>query len=96
MYTVEKESSPENTSCAQENAELNTEFEKHLAHTEEWDIEAAVSVAVPVEAAEAIMAINAHRPPHPFPHGVILLICFCTLLVGLVLLEVFVFNGISL
>jgi hypothetical protein len=79
---------------AVENAELNTEidgcFELIRAPIEDWDIEAAVAVAVPVEA--AIIARVPHRPPPSFPHCVILVICFCTLLVGLLLLEVFGFK----
>jgi hypothetical protein len=75
----------------EENTELNTEieecFELIRAPIEDWDIEAAVAVAVPVEA--AIIARVPHRPPPSFPHCVLLLICFCTLPIGLLLLEVF-------
>ena len=76
---------------AVENAELNTEidgcFELIRAPIEDWDIEAAVAVAVPVET--AIIVRVPHRPPPSFPHCVLLLICFCTLPIGLLLLEVF-------
>jgi hypothetical protein len=78
----------------EENTELNTEidecFELIRAPIEECDIEAAVAVAVPVEA--AIIARVPHRPPPSFPHCVIVLISFCTLIVGLLLLEVFGFK----
>lgn len=85
---------------AVENAELNTEidgcFELIRAPIEDWDIEAAVAVAVPVPVPvpveTSIIARGPHRPPPSFPHCVILLICFCTLLVGLLLLEVFGFK----
>jgi hypothetical protein len=82
---------------AVENAELNTEidgcFELIRAPIEDLDIEAAVPRAVPVPVpVAAIIARDPHRPPPSFPHCVILLICFCTLLVGLLLLEVFGFK----
>lgn len=78
---------------AVENAELNTEidecFELIRAPIEDWDIEAAVAVAVPVHVVETVIARVPHRPPPSFPHCVLLLICFCTLPIGLLLLEVF-------
>jgi hypothetical protein len=82
---------------AVENAELNTEidgcFELIRAPIEDWDIEAAVAVPVTVPVA-AVIARVLHRPQPSFPHGVLVIICICTLLIGLVLLEVFVFKGI--
>ncbi len=86
---------------AVENAEPNTEidgcFELIRAPIEDWDIEAAVPIAVPVTVpVAAVIARVPHRPPPSFPHCVILLICFCTIPVGLLLLEVFAFKGIDL
>ena len=63
---------------------------------EEWDIETVVSVAVPVTVPVAAVETIIARVPPSFHHGVILLICLCTLLIGFVLLEVFVFKGIDL
>jgi hypothetical protein len=82
----------------EENAELNTEidgcFQLIRAPIEDCDIEAAVAVAVPVPVPveAAIIARVPHRPPPSFPHCVIVLISFCTLIVGLLLLEVFGFK----